>query len=187
LELKEIIEGCKCGDRRSQNSLVHMFAPRLMAVCMRYVGNRDMAQDALQDTFVNVFKYIHSYSGEGSFEGWLRRIAANCSLNFIKVLKHHMTEDDGIIDTNTFAEVPDIYSQLGHEEIMHLLGKLPQSFNLVFNLYIIEGYNHAEIAHMLHISESTSRSTLCKARNRLIEIMQEEHEKEQKLLKVHHL
>ncbi|MBP6396529.1 MAG: RNA polymerase sigma factor [Saprospiraceae bacterium] len=184
MELEEIIQGCKNGNEKCQNSLVQLYATRLMALCMRYTHDRDLAKDALQETFINAFKYIHSYSGSGSIEGWLRRIAVNCSLKTIKTMYEIHTLEETAIDTNAFAEVPDVYSTMGKDDIMALLTRLPHSQYVIFNLNIIEGYNHGEIAQMLNITESTSRSTLCKARNRLVEILQNENFTEKLYAKV---
>ena len=92
--------------------------------------------------------------------------------------------EETAIDTNAFAEVPDVYSTMGKDDIMALLTRLPHSQYVIFNLNIIEGYNHGEIAQMLNITESTSRSTLCKARNRLVEILQNENFTEKLYAKV---
>jgi RNA polymerase sigma factor (sigma-70 family) len=178
LEIEEIIEGCKAGNQKCQNSLVHTFAPRLMALCMRYTKNEDLAKDALQETFIAAFKYIHTFENKGSFEGWLRKIAANSSIKLIKKMYEVHLYDETMIDNNAFAEVPDVYSNLSIEEILKLLHKLPHSQNVIFNLSVVEGYNHAEIGQMLGITESTSRSTLCKARNRLVELLNEENIKQ---------
>ncbi len=169
--IDDIIVGCKAGNQKSQNSLVHTFAPKILALCQRYTNDKDLAYDALQETFISAFKYINTYSGSGSFEGWLRRIAVNSSLKVIKTMKSRYFEDESVIDTNAFAEIPDIYGTLNHEEIVKLLNKLPHAQFVVFNLHIIEGYNHSEIATMLNITESTSRASLCKARNKLVEII----------------
>lgn len=144
----------------------------LLAICTRYTGDRHHAQDALQETFVNVFKYIHTYNGKGSLEGWLKRIAVNCSLTYKRKIRPIHFADDSELERSATATVPDVYSTLGKAEIMDLLQELPQSYFLVFNLSIIEGYNHTEIGEMLDITSSTSRSTLSRARSRLIEIMQ---------------
>jgi RNA polymerase sigma factor (sigma-70 family) len=173
-DIDHILEGCKSGDQRSQNNLVQMFAPKLLSICQRYTNDRDLAKDALQETFLSAFKYIHTYNGSGSFEGWLRRIAVNSSLKLIKSMNSRYFADESVIDTNAFAEVPDIYATLNKEEIMKLLNKLPHSQYVVFNLVVIDGLNHAEIAAMLSITESTSRATLCKARNKLVEIIKAE-------------
>lgn len=174
MELDDIISGCKRGDQKSQNSLVAMFAARLMALCYRYTKEKELAKDALQDTFISAFKYIHTFEGKGSFEGWLRRIAVNCSIKAYSKMYQMHTYEDKLIDVNMHTELPDVYGHLSIEDILKLLNKLPHSQNLIFNLSVVEGYNHTEIAEMLGITESTSRSALCKARARLIEIMKEE-------------
>ncbi|MBK8701271.1 MAG: RNA polymerase sigma factor [Saprospiraceae bacterium] len=178
MELEEIIAGCKKGNEKCQNNLVAMFATRLMALCMRYTHDKELAKDALQETFINAFKYIQSYSGKGSFEGWLRRIAVNSSLKTIKTMYQVHLVEEAAIDSNAFAEIPDVYSSMGKEEIIRLLKRLPHSQYLIFNLIVIEGYNHGEISQMLDITESTSRATLCKARNKLVEILKEENSTE---------
>jgi RNA polymerase sigma factor (sigma-70 family) len=172
--IEDIIIGCKQKDRRSQNALVAMFAPKLMAICLRYTKNRDQANDALQEAFLNAFRYMHTYQGSGSFEGWLKRIAVNSSITFLKDLKQHRWEDESVIDTNAFAEVPNIVAELNKEEILKLLQYLPHAQYVIFNMCIIEGYNHTEVAQVLNITESSSRATLCRARNSLAEILKKE-------------
>lgn len=174
MEYLDIIEGCKQGNASAQSRLVKTFAPRLMAICIRYTKDRNHAQDALQETFVNVFKYINSYKGNGSFEGWLKRIAVNCSITFQKKIRPIHFADEMEMDRVSQAQIPDIYSTLGKEDILKLLDRLPKSYHVVFNLNVIEGYNHQEIGDILNITASTSRATLSRARAKLIEIMQEE-------------
>jgi RNA polymerase sigma-70 factor (ECF subfamily) len=174
VELDDIIIGCKNGDTKCQNSLVAMFAARLMALCFRYTKEKELAKDALQDTFISAFKYIHTFEGKGSFEGWLRKIAVNSALKVYGKMYQMHTYEDTLIDVNTYAEVPDVYSHLSIEDILSLLNKLPHAQRVIFNLNVVEGYNHAEIGEMLGITESTSRSALCKARSRIIELLKEE-------------
>ena len=174
MDIQRIVEGCKNGDRRSQDALVRQYAPVLMAICMRYTKDRTMAQDALQETFINVFKYLKSYKASGSFEGWIKRIAVNCSLTFIKKLRAaHYTEEINE-QMHEQAQVPDIYSKLSRADVLELLEELPHSMYTIFNLIIIEGYNHKDVSELLSISERTSRATLSRARARLIEIMNRE-------------
>lgn len=172
MEYSDIIAGCKNGEAASQAKLVRTFAPRLMAICMRYTNDRSHAEDALQETFVNVFKYIKSYKGTGSFEGWLKRIAVNCSITFQKKIRPIHFADEMEMERVSQAQIPDVYSTLGKQDIMELIHQLPQSYKVVFTLNIIEGYNHNEIGEMLNISASTSRATLSRARAKLIEYMQ---------------
>ncbi|MBT8450035.1 MAG: sigma-70 family RNA polymerase sigma factor [Gammaproteobacteria bacterium] len=175
MKYKEIIEGCKRGDKELQARLVQVFAPTLMSICLRYAnGDRSVAKDALQETFINVFKYMNSYKGKGSFEGWLKRIAVNCSISFHKKVRPIHFADQSELDGTNNAVIPDIYSRLAKEDILALIQELPQSFRLVFQLNVIEGYNHREIGEMLDITPSTSRATLSRARAKLIELLQQQ-------------
>lgn len=172
---EELIAKCKSGDAQGQSCLVRTYAPRLMAVCRRYTKDTASSQDALQETFINVFKYIHTYSGKGSFEGWLKRIAVNCSLAFAKKVHPVYFVDETPNSDLQMSEVPDAYSNLGKEEIMHLMTRLPESLYTVFNLIVIEGYNHREVGELLGITEGSSRGSLSRARAKLIEIVQSEY------------
>ncbi|MBC7883888.1 MAG: RNA polymerase sigma factor [Saprospiraceae bacterium] len=176
MTLEEIIQGCKKGNRKCQDALVQKFAPGLLSLCMRYTSDRELAKDALQECFINAFRFIHTYQGKGSFEGWMRRIAVTCTITMHKKYHQIHFSEEVASDQTLYASVPDIYSQLGKEEIMALLKKLPESQYLVFNLYVLEGYSHAEIGEILTINESTSRSALCKARNKLVEIIKKHEE-----------
>ncbi len=167
-----MIKGCKSGDRKSQDELVHRFAPTLMAVCMRYCKDENLAKDALQESFVNIFKYIKNYTGKGSFEGWVRKIAVNCSYGFInKIRPVYFQEDiDNVVDLNT--EIPDVYSEMREKELLDIIQKLPKSQYLVFNMKVIEGFSHEEIADILKIGVSTSRSNLTRARTSIIKMIE---------------
>ncbi len=171
-----IIEGCVNGDRKSQDELVHRFAPTLMAVCMRYTKDMHLAQDALQETFINVLRYIKKYSGKGSFEGWMRKIAVNCSYKIVKNVRPVRFDDDISKAIDATSVIPDVYSTLGEKELLQLLQKLPESQYLVFNMKVIEGLSHEEIADILNIGVSTSRSNLTRARINLIRMIEENEE-----------
>ncbi len=172
MNIDKLIKGCKSGDRKSQDELVHRFAPTLMAVCMRYCKDENIAKDALQESFINIFKYIKNYSGKGSFEGWIRKIAVNCSYGFInKIRPVYFQEDvDYVVDLHT--EIPDIYSELREKELLEMIQKLPRSQYLVFNMKVIEGFSHDEIADILKIGVSTSRSNLARARTSIIKMIE---------------
>ncbi len=171
LDIERVIKGCIKKERRSQDELVRIFAPSLMAVCKRYCQDSRLAGEALQNTFINVFKYIEGYSGEGSFEGWLKRIAVNCSLTLMKkeskIRVYEKVEEETMLQT----DIPDVYDRMEVKEIMELIGKLPEVQYLVFNMKVVEGYSHREIAEILKIKESTSRSNLTRARNNMIRLM----------------
>ena len=168
MDIEDIIKGCKEGNRKCQDALVQKFAPGLLALCSRYTSDRELAKDALQECFINAFKYIQGYEGKGSFEGWLKRIAVTSTLTLHRKYHKIYFSEESESDNYKNAVFPDVYSDLGIEEIKELISELPESQYVVFNMNVVEGFIHSEIAEILGITESTSRSMLCKARNRLI-------------------
>ena len=172
MDINQIIKGCQKGKRTSQDDLVRLFAPKIMAICLRYCKDRDIANDALQETFIKVLKYIKSYKGKGSFEGWMRRIAVNASFEMIKKIRPiKFVEENNHFDI--VSTVPDINSELDTQDLMKLVNQLPESQNVVFNLKIIEGYSHEEIGKLLKIKPATSRSNLARARVTMIKLLNE--------------
>lgn len=160
----ELVEGCRKGDRRSQKTVYDLLSGKMLAVCLRYLGDRDAAEDVLQDGFVTLFTKLDSYSGEGSFEGWARKIFVNTALMSLRkndVLKQ--TEDVAEARTLDSGE-PSAIEKIGYKDLMKLIAELPPGFRTVFNMYVVEGYSHKEIADALGISEATSRSQLQRAR-----------------------
>jgi len=146
-----------------------------MPVCKRYAPDHDLAYDALQDTFINVFKYIKNYKGTGNFEGWLKRIAVNCSLTYHKK-KYKFSEIEESMALPTID--PGVYSKLGVQEINRLLDQLPKGCAIVFSMYVIEGYSHKEIGESLGITESSSRSQLKRARERILKMLNHQAQSE---------
>ena len=151
-DIDDILTKCLKGDRKSQAKLVAHFGPKLLPLCKRYTKDFHLAQDALQDTFVNVFKYLKNYQGKGVFDAWIRRIAVNCSLNLLKKSKftYQSVSDNGeYILPQIDAEV---YESLNYEDLLAIVQELPPIYYTVFNLYVIEGYDHKEIGKMLDLS-----------------------------------
>ena len=144
--------------------LYDRLAPRMFPLCIRYVGDRALAEDILQDGFITLFTRLKDYKGEGSFEGWARRIFVTTALMDLRkkdALK--MSEDlDAArgLKTETVSQVQNI----GYKELMELIMTLPPGFRTVFNMYAIEGYSHKDISEILGISETTSRTQLSRAR-----------------------
>ena len=169
LKLESIIQGCQQKDRKCQEALVRKYAPILINICKRYVYDADLAQDALQECFLNTFRYIDNYSGKGSFEGWIKRIAVNCALGVRKKMKGelYINEMDQVLHVTT--DIPDAVSKLKEEEVLKIVDELPESCAMIFKLFVIEGYPHKDIAAALGIKESTSRSQLARAREKLID------------------
>lgn len=164
---KELIQFCIQNDRKSQKLLYEIYSPKMMAVCHRYAKHKTEAEDIFQEGFIRVFRHIGNFSFEGSFEGWIRRIMINTALkyNSKKSLGWNLDTLDKI-DLHEKIE-PTVISTLSEEELIFYISQLPQGYRLVFNLFVIEGFSHKEIAEMLNIEESTSRSQLVKARKML--------------------
>lgn len=160
----EMIEGAKCGDRRSQKAIFDLLSPKMFAVCMRYMGDRDAAEDILQDGFVTLFSKLDSYSGAGSFEGWARRIFVNTALMSLRKKDALKNTEDLDVAWNVASNDPSPIQKIGNDDLLKMVASLPPGFRAVFNMYIIEGYSHKEIAETLGISETTSRSQLQRAR-----------------------
>ena len=160
----QLIEACKKGDRAAQKALYDRLAPRMFPVCMRYIGDRTLAEDILQDGFITLFTKLGSYKGDGSFEGWARRIFVTTSLMYLRKKDALKMSDDLEAARGIKAETVNQVQNIGYKELMELVMSLPDGFRTVFNLYVIEGYSHKEIGEMLGISEITSRSQLSRAR-----------------------
>ncbi|MEY3399374.1 MAG: hypothetical protein RL220_1968 [Bacteroidota bacterium] len=167
-DIRAIIEGCVKGEKRSQDILYKKFSSLLYGICLRYTKNKMEAQDVLQDVFVKIFNNIHAYHHDGSFEGWLRRIAVNTSItNYRRNLKHAFQDD--IDDVVRMKEDPLEFdsAEFTREELLFCINKLPVGYRTVFNLYVVEGYMHKEIADMLEIDVNTSKSQLSRAKSYL--------------------
>lgn len=159
-----ILRACKEGDRKAQKALYDMLAPKMYALCLRYVGDRDTAQDILQDGFVTLFSKLDTYGGEGSFEGWARKIFVNTALQSLRRTDALKLSDDLSTAWGLASHEPGQVQDLGYKEILGLIASLPGGYRTVFNMYVLEGYSHKEIAEALGISEATSRSQLQRAR-----------------------
>lgn len=167
-ELRDIIEGCKRNDRKSQDLLYQKYSAMLFGVSLRYTNCRDDAEDVLQEGFVKIFKNISMYSMDKSFEGWIRRIVINTAItHYRKNLKHAYQEDV----TGTAGEKAESAhyheSEFTKEELLNAINALPHGYRTVFNMYVIEGYKHKEIAEILEIDINTSKSQLSRAKKHL--------------------
>jgi RNA polymerase sigma factor (sigma-70 family) len=160
------IEGCKKNDRQAQQSLFELMAPKLLSVARQYGPRRCDAMDILHDSFIKIYKYIHSYDSEkGDFEAWARKIVINMALN--KLNRNKLEE---LVNNYDDFELPDmdlIYQKYGIDHIKKMVDELPDIYKQVFCLYEIEGYSHKEIADQLNIKETTSRSQLNRSKEML--------------------
>lgn len=171
---KKLIEECKKGNNQALKELYETYAPRMLGVCYRYAGNRELAEDMFHDGFMTVFAKIGSFRSEGSFDGWIRRVFVNTSLEHIRKNKK-MREHQEITDRTVILEdSPSALEDMSAESIMSVVERLPDGFRVIFNMYAIDGYSHAEIAKELNINESTSRSQYSRARAILMQELQNE-------------
>lgn len=178
--LKRIVEGCLKGERRSQERLFTMFYGKMMAVSMRYIGERDSAQEVLQVSFLKVFDKLEHFDFSGSLEGWMRRIVSNTAIDHLRKAKKDpfLSEKDN--DFKSMAEDPmQVQELLEHTQLKAELAqaaitKLSPAYRTVFNLYVIEDHSHKEIAELLGISEGTSKSNLAKAKMNLQRLLKEQ-------------
>lgn len=168
-----LVRECLKNSRLAQKELYGKLAPRMYSLCIRYVGNTETAKDILHDGFIALFSKLDKYKGEGSFEGWARRIFINTALMYLRksdVLKY----SDDITQTGVDLRIaPNAVEKLEAERLMKLICRMPAGFRTVFNMYAIEGYTHQEIAKELKITEGGSRSQLSRARIWLQERLQE--------------
>jgi len=178
-----LFELCKEGDRAAQEKLFQIYSPLMLGICLRYAKNRHEAEDVMQEGFIKIFTNIQNFRGEGSFEGWMKRIMVNTSLNHYYKAKKTITDKnfDDIRETEIERlddDLPKI--RFSQDEMLDAIRQLPNGYKQIFNLYIFENYKHREIAEMLNISVNTSKSQLSKARVFLKNILfQLEKEKKQ--------
>ena len=169
----ELIEGCRQNERAAQKALYEQMAGKMYSLCCRYVKDRLEAEDVLITAFTKMFERIDQFKGEGSFEGWVRKIIVNEALSYLRKNKSmYLATEIEVADHGPDFENMD--SQLEAEDLLKLIAALPAGYRIVFNLYAIDGYTHKEIAAQLGISENTSKSQLSRARsylqNKLLEL-----------------
>ena len=157
------IKLCIEGNRSAQKELYDSYKHALFVLCQRYFSNVDDAQDALQDGFIKVYRDLYQFDAlKGSIYSWLKKVFINTCLEKLRKKKLDFVNVDDAQITSYYE--PDVISTLGLKEITELIQTMPTGYRTVFNLYVIEGYNHSEIAQMLGISESTSKTQLMKAK-----------------------
>ena len=159
----DLIVGCLDGDRRMQEELYRRFSPRMYAVCLRYAGNAEEAEDILQEGFIKVFANLKAFRQDGSFEGWIRRIFVNTAIEHYrkKIYLQPITETEENTVEGKYLSVLD---SLAEKDIIQLVQQLSPGYRTVFNMYVVEGYSHKQIGEILGISEGTSKSQLSRAK-----------------------
>jgi len=163
-EEKKLIAQALDNNRHAQHQLYSKFAPKMLGVCRQYIKDLQQAEDIMITGFMKVFTNLGNFEHKGSFEGWIRRIMINECISFIRVKKEvkFMEDEFFVEDTHNSIE-----TQLSLDDLQFLIDNLPEGYKMVFNLYVIEGYKHQEIAQMLGITEGTSKSQLSRAREML--------------------
>lgn len=161
LSLNQLIENCKINDTKAQGELYKLFSSKLFSVCLKYSRNYVEAEDNLQDSFLTIFNKIEQYKNKGSFEGWLKRITVNT------VLQRYRNEK--VFDIINEDTIEDVELEIDEEHVsidylLKIIQELPDRYRLVFNMYVLDGYSHKEIAEMLKINLGTSKSNLARAR-----------------------
>jgi RNA polymerase sigma-70 factor, ECF subfamily len=182
VEFDQILKECKQYNKFAQKLLYEMYAPKMKGLCLRYVGDSETAKDIVQDGFIKVFSNIKKFEGKGSFEGWMKRIFINTALSHLrknnsrnKHLSVHEVDESNLAETSIhpFEKHPDfgkenidlvLSADLSEDELLDALKKIPEAFRTVFNLFCIEKIKHEEIAQILKIDITTSRTRLLRAR-----------------------
>jgi len=170
---KRIIDGCYQRSRASQHALYKLYYAYAMSVSIRYVNNESEAITIVNDGFLKVFKYIKKYDAEKPFKPWFRRILVNTAITYIKRQKKFKMEVE-INEANEMASQEDILSRIGYQELIAMVQSLSTAYRTVFNMYVIDGFKHKEIAAELGITVATSKSNLTRARAKLKELVTKE-------------
>jgi RNA polymerase sigma factor (sigma-70 family) len=167
---RDLVEACIARERWAQKQLYEDHYSTLMAVCQRYSGNQDDAMDILHEGFIKILTNISKYQPGTSLIAWMRRIMVNTAIDYYRMQTRRRTDD---LETafQVQSHEPDALSRLTVQEIILCIQQLSPAYRSVFNLYVVEGYSHKEIADMLDITESTSRSNLVKARTKLKDLL----------------
>ena len=180
MKIDKLIDACKRNDRRAQKEVYQLYASKMLGVCRRYVKSLENAEEVLMMGFCKVFMKIDSYTGKGNFEGWIRRIMVNEALMFIRK-KYRFDEHVDIQEMPIQIHQASIVDELAAQDIIDMMNELPTGYRTVFNLYVIEGFKHKEIAEMLNISINTSKSQLLLAKKKLRTMIEDR----QKIKKTH--
>lgn len=166
-----LIQGCLRNEASAQQELYYRYSPKMLSVCYRYAKSREDAEDMLQEGFIKVFTQIHQFQNRGALEGWIRRIIVHTCINNLKKNKKFSDSIDIIHAASVPVREENIPSILQAKQVVECIRLLPMGYRTVLNLYAIEGYSHKEIAEILDIEESTSRSQYTRAKAMLEDIL----------------
>lgn len=172
MSLQKLIKQCANNDRKAQEEVYRLYSGKLFALCLKYSRNKTEAEDNLQDSFITIFKKVEQFKHKGSFEGWMKRIAINTSLqtyrekNVLNLIHEEYVRDEVVVEVEE--------DEVSLKYLLNLIQGLPNQYRLVFNMYILDGYSHKEVSKKLGISEGTSKSNLSRARAILKKRIQED-------------
>ncbi|HUZ57691.1 MAG TPA: sigma-70 family RNA polymerase sigma factor [Hanamia sp.] len=166
-----MLQGCLDNLSSAQGVLYNLYSPRMLGVCYRYARSREDAEDMLQDGFIKVYSQIHQFKGDGSLEGWIRKIVIHTCINALKKNKKFSDSVDLAFASTIQVNDNNISSMLQAKQVVECIRLLPIGYRTVLNLYAIEGFSHREISSILEIEESTSRSQYTRAKSMLEEIL----------------
>ncbi|MBL6607600.1 MAG: sigma-70 family RNA polymerase sigma factor [Flavobacteriaceae bacterium] len=167
MSTEELITRCQDNDRQAQELLYRQYSSVLYGMCLKYAPNQMEAEDNLQDAFITIFQRIGQYQGKGSFEGWMKRIAINTVLQKYRQKRLYDLPADDLIEEKLDEDLDDGSAALPLPFLLSIIQELPERYRLVFNLYVLDGHTHKEIAELLGISDGTSKSNLARARQLL--------------------
>lgn len=170
--LRKVIKGCLKGRRKSQKQLYEHFYAYGMSITLRYADSRDQGSAILNDAFMKVFDNLKTYDTSRPFKPWLRRIIINTAINHYHKNKSHLKMSDFELNEHDLAKDETVISGISYSEIIEMVQQLSPVYRTVFNLHVIEGFTHKEIANMLDIAEGTSKSNLAKAKKNLRVILE---------------
>jgi RNA polymerase sigma factor (sigma-70 family) len=175
---QDLILQCMAGDREAHYRLYKLYSRSMYNVCYRILGREEDAEDALQEGFISAFKNLSSYRGDATFGAWLKRIVVNKAINILKKKKHELMPEGEQWDIAEAEDVIEYREALTVDKVKSAIEQLPDGYRSVLTLYLIEGYDHQEIAEILKITESTSKSQLNRAKNKLKEFLTGKYERQ---------
>ncbi len=166
-----LVDECVSGNAKAQRMLFERYSAKMLGVAIRYIKDKERAEDVLQDAFIKVFKNLKKFKHDGSLEGWIRRIVVNTALDQLR--KNKKRQSNVELDDSFFELASDSFTEerLQAESLLNIVQQLPEGYRTVFNLFAIEGYSHKEIAKKLNISENTSKSQYSRAKSVLRDVL----------------
>jgi len=171
---RHVIDRCKSGENRAQYELYKLYSKAMFNVCMRITNDYAEAEDVLQEAFISAFKNLHTYKAEASFGSWLKKIVVNAAINAIRKRRAELVPiDERVADEIADEQGNEDDTEWQADKVRRAIQKLPDGYRVVLSLYLLEGYDHAEISEILAITASTSKSQYSRARKKLIELMRE--------------